>query len=144
MSTAGPSIAGSSPCAAPAETVWAVWTNPSGWRGDVIKAATIDRPFGIGAKITTTVKGYPPLTTAVTRVEPPRLWIGVAKAPGLTTTIEHVIEAAEVGTCLTERATFSGPLAGVAARLMGKRLETTFGATTAHCARLAEAAASAG
>jgi hypothetical protein len=33
----------------------------------------------------------------------------------------------------------SGPLAAVAARLIGNRLEATFIATTAHCARLAEA-----
>jgi hypothetical protein len=36
--------------------------------------------FGvISAKITTRVKGYPPLISTVTRIEPPMLWTGVAK-----------------------------------------------------------------
>jgi hypothetical protein len=38
-----------------------------------------------------------------------------------------------------ERAGRSGRLAAAAARLMGKRFGKTFVATTAHCARLAEA-----
>jgi hypothetical protein len=32
--------------------------------------AKIDGPFAVGAKITTRVKGYPPLTSTVTRIEP--------------------------------------------------------------------------
>jgi hypothetical protein len=71
-------------------------------------------------------------------VDSPRIWVGVAKAPGLTMTYEHVIETDGTSAVLTERAILSGPLAGVAARLIGKRLESTFAATTAHCAQLAE------
>jgi hypothetical protein len=53
-------------------------------------------------------------------------------------TYEHVIEPDPKGAVLTERAILSGHLAGIAARLIGKRLESTFAATTAHCAHLAE------
>jgi uncharacterized protein YndB with AHSA1/START domain len=135
-------FAGSSECSATAEDVWAVWTNPNEWPGDVIAMAKIDGAFGVGARITTRVKGYPPLTSTVTRVEPPHLWTGVAKAPGLTQTIDHEIEPTDSGTLVTERTVFTGPLAAVAARLLGGRLRRTFEATTAHCARLAEARAS--
>ena len=67
---------GTSHSSASAEDVWAVWTNPAEWPGDVIATAKIDGPFAVGAKITTRVKGYPPLTSTVTRIEPPTLWTG--------------------------------------------------------------------
>ncbi|MFL6085088.1 MAG: hypothetical protein ACJ74F_18205 [Mycobacterium sp.] len=54
-------------------------------------------------------------------------------------TIDHIIEPTETSTVITERATMSGPFAGVAAFLLGNRLKATYTATTAHCARLAEA-----
>jgi hypothetical protein len=120
--------------------VWAVWTSPNTWAGGVISAAKIDGEFAIGAKLTVRVKGYTPLTSEITRIEPPTLWTGVAKNPGLTMTIDHVIEPAATGTVITERATMSGPLAAIAARLLGSRLAKTFAATTAHTAHLAETA----
>jgi len=133
---------GSSNCSASAEAVWAVWTDPGAWSGGVIAMAKIDGPFAVGARITTRVKGYPPLTSTVTRIESPRMWTGVAKAPGLTQTIEHLVESTDSGTLLTERTVFTGPLASIAARVLGGRLRKTFEATTEHCARLAERYAS--
>jgi hypothetical protein len=138
MAEAKGPFGGSSQSSASAEDVWAVWTNPAEWPGGVISTAKIDGPFAVGAKITTRVKGYPPLTSTVTRVEPPRMWTGVAKAPGLTQTIEHLIEPAGSGALLTEQTTFTGPLASIAALVLGGRLRKTFAATTEHCARLAE------
>jgi hypothetical protein len=118
--------------------VWQVWTNPSQWTGGVIEFARLDGDFGVGAKITTKVKGFPASTSTVTHVDASRSWVGAAKSPLMTMTYEHIIEPAGDGAVLTERALISGPLAGVAARLIGKRLEATFAATTAHCAHLAE------
>ena len=133
---------GSAHSSASAEEVWAVWTNPAEWSGGVIAIAKIDRPFAVGAKITTRVKGYPPLTSTITRIDPPTMWTGVAKAPGLTQTIEHLVEPTDSGALLTERMVFTGPLASIAARMLGARLRKTFEATTEHCARLAERKAS--
>src|SRR3954463_5824193 len=91
-------FAGSSPCAASAEDVWVVWTDPVGWAGDVIKKATIDRPFAVGAKIATQVVGSPALTSTVTHVDRPLKWVGVARTPGLTFTFDHIIETTDSGT----------------------------------------------
>jgi len=52
--------------------------------------------------------------------------------------IDHVIERTDMGTLLTERTTFTGPLAWIAAGVLGGRLRKTFEATTAHCGHLAE------
>ena len=67
------------------------------------------------------------------------MWVALSKFPGVTMTVEHVIESAADGTVLIERAIMSGPLGGVMARLIGGRLEKDFAGTTARIARLAEA-----
>ena len=133
---------GSSHSSASAEDVWAVWTNPAEWPGDVIVMAKIDGPFAVGAKITMRVKSHPPLRLTVTRVEAPMLWTGVARVPGLTETIDHLIEPTDSGTLITQRTVFTGPLASIAARALGGTVRKTFEATTAHFGRLAERRAS--
>jgi hypothetical protein len=133
---------GSSHSSASAEDVWAVWTNPAEWPGDVIVMAKIDGPFAVGAEITIRVNGHPPLTSTVTRIESPMSWTGVARAPGLTETIDHLIEPTDSGTLITGRTVFTGPLASIAARIPGGRVRKTFKATTAHFGRLAERRAS--
>jgi hypothetical protein len=135
-------FAGSSHSSASAEAVWAVWRNPAEWPGDVIVMAKIDGPFAVGAKITIRVKGHPPLRLTVTRVEAPMVWTGVARAPGLTETIDHLIEPTYPGTLIVQRTVFTGPLASIAARILGGRVRKTFEATTAHFGRLAERHAS--
>jgi len=133
---------GSSQSSASAEDVWAVWTNPAEWPGDIIVMAKIDGPFAVGAKITMRVKGHPPLRLTVTRVEAPMVWTGVARAPGLTETVDHLIEPTYPGTLIAQRTVFTGPLASIAARILGGRVRKTFEATTAHFGRLAERRAS--
>jgi hypothetical protein len=129
---------GSSHSSATAEDCWALWTNPARWAGDVIVMAKIDGPFAVGAKITMRVKGHPPLKLTITRIEAPLLWTAEARAPGLTETIDHLIEPTDSGTLLTQRTVFTGPLAPIAARMLGKTVRKTFEATTAHFGRLAE------
>jgi hypothetical protein len=142
MGVAKGPFGGASHSPASAEDVWAVWTNPTEWPGDVIVMAKIDGPFAVGAKITMRVKGHPPLRLAVTRVEAPMLWTGVARVPGLTETIDHLIEPTDSGTLITQRTVFTGPLASVAARVLGATVRKTFEATTAHFGRLAARRAS--
>ena len=104
----------------------------------MVKAAGIDGNFVVGATITTKVAGCPTLTSKVTRIDPLRMWVGVARRPGLTTTMEHIIEPTSEGTSVVERVILTGPAAGIAARVLGRRLESLLAVTSAHCARLAE------
>ena len=122
MSKRRRSFEGSSKCSAPISTVWAVWTNPPEWPGEVFDAAKIDGDFVVGARLSAKLKG-PTTTSTLIRVDPPTMWVAVSKFPGLTLTVEHVIGPADDGTVLTERATMTGLFAGVAARLIGGRLE---------------------
>jgi hypothetical protein len=120
-----------------------VWTDPSVWPGGPIETAELHGAFEVGGKITTKVKGNRALTTTITRMDEPRLWVGVAKWPGLTMTIEHVIDPVEGGVLLTERSIFSGPFAGLVARLLRRRVESIYADTTAHGAEVAQAKAAA-
>ena len=56
-------------------------------------------------------------------------------------TFEHVIEATDAGTRLTERVQITGPLGYVVGPLMRRRLEAVFEAAVAAVARQAEGAA---
>jgi hypothetical protein len=138
MAGAQRSFEGSSRSTATPEQAWAAWTDPDSWPGGPIASARLHGAFEVGGKITVRVKGYTPLTSTITRVEPQRLWTGVAKTPGLTMTIDHVIESDDSGIVLTERAALSGPLAGLVARLLGRRMESTYAKTTAYAAERAE------
>jgi hypothetical protein len=111
------------------------------WPGGPIETAELHGAFEIGGKITTKVKGNRALTTTITRIDEPRLWVGEAKWPGLKMAIEHVIDPVDGGVLLTERSIFSGPLAGLLARLMRRRVESIYADTTAHAAEVAQAAA---
>jgi hypothetical protein len=132
------SFEGSAKSAAPVAAVWQVWTNPSQWAGGVSESASVAGDFVVGSKLRTEVKGFPPSTSTIARVDPPGLWINRARLPGLTLSYMHIIGPAGDGAVLIERAVLSGPLAGIAALVLGRRRESTFAETTAHCARVAE------
>ena len=137
------SIEGSCRSTATPEQAWALWTDPSVWPGGPIETAELHGAFEVGGKITTKVKGNRALTTTITRIDEPRLWVGEAKWPGLTMAIEHVIDPVDGGVLLTERSIFSGPFAGLATRLLRRRVESIYADTTAHAAQVAQAKAAA-
>jgi hypothetical protein len=57
-------------------------------------------------------------------------------------TMEHIIEPVGEGTTVIERLFLTGPLAGVTARVLGRRLRSLISDTSAHVARLAESSQS--
>jgi hypothetical protein len=144
MTTKRRSFEGTSVSSADPSAVYWAWTTPHKWPGGVIEKASIDRDFEVGANITAKAKGGPSTTHTVTSVDPPRGWVGESKFPGLTMTYEHEIEPVDGGTKLTERAVMSGPLAGVAALLLGRSLAKGFNESTSRIARLAESGPGAG
>ena len=79
------------------EDTWAVWTDPAGWLGGPVEEAALHGTFEIGSTYTTKLKGYSRVTATITGIEPPRLWTSAVKMPGLTLTVEHVIEPVDDG-----------------------------------------------
>ena len=119
--------------------MWAVWTNPARWLGGPIEEAALHGTFEIGSTYTTKLKGYSRVTATITGIDPPRLWTSVVKMPGLTLTVEHVIQPVEAGALLIERWIMSGPISPLVTLLLAWRIRSTQTAATEHLARLAEA-----
>jgi hypothetical protein len=141
MNAIARSFEGACQTSAPPEVAWEVWTDPYCWPGGPIKSARLHGAFEVGGKFTVKVKGNPEGTWTIKQMDRPRSWTDFARWPGLLITVEHIIEPVGKGAVLTERATLEGPLSGVVARVMGRRMEAAFVATTAHCANVAEARA---
>ena len=136
-------ISGSTQSSAPVETLWAVWTDPSGWVGGPVESASADGVFGVGTSYTVKVRRNRPVTATITQWDPMRSWTSVSRMPGLRLTLHHVLEPGPSGVLITEGVVFSGPLARIVTALFARRLRATYAETTAHCARLADARSSA-
>lgn len=133
------SFEGSTEAHVSTDAAFTVWTDVSRWTEDgLVQRAELTGPFAVGSTIAVRIRGFPASKTTITRVQRPRLWVSQARVPGLLIIYDHEILEAGNGVRLTERANLSGPLAGVVARLIGRRLEELFAQTTAQVARQAE------
>ena len=134
LSYSGTAVTKASP-----EAVWAAWVDVSRWSaGNVIEMARLSGQFAEGSKIVSKAKGFPKSMLTITRVEPPRLWVNESRAPGMRMTFEHLIEPQDDGARITERVLITGPLSRLVGRVMRRRLEALFAATTDQIARQAE------
>jgi hypothetical protein len=136
-----PSYEASAVTRAGAEAAWTAWTDVEGWSAyDHIESARVDGTFQPGAVITSKVKGFPSSALTVTRVERPSLWVDESRSLGIKMTFDHVVEAIDAGTRLTERVRIVGPLGYALGPLLRRKLEALFAASLAAVARQAEAA----
>lgn len=134
-------ISGSAASSASVERLWAVWTDPSCWAGGPVEHARANGAFKVGNSYTVKVRGNRPVTATISDLDPPRSWTSTARFPGLRLTIHHILEPSPAGVVVTEGVVFAGALAPLAKTALARRLRATYAATTAHCARLAEASA---
>lgn len=126
---------------ADSQAVWTAWTDIAGWSTyEHIESASIDGEFRPGAVITSKARGFPTSTLTVSRVEPPELWVDESRSRGVRMTFDHVVEVNPGGTLLTERVVISGPLAGIVAPVVRRRLEALLATSVACVARAAETA----
>lgn len=137
------SFEGSAVSPASAEAVFAAWRNVAGWAtGDgPIRTASIDGPFAIGAVIKVKAKRFPPSTFVITKIDGPGSWSDESRLPGLRMVFDHLATPGAGGTAITERVTMTGPLAGLAGRVMRKRMIKLFVASSKATAARAEAQA---
>jgi hypothetical protein len=133
------SCAGSAVSRASPEDAWAAWVDVARWSdGDVIDAARLNGNFKEGSTFVSKPRGYPASTWTITRVDPPRLWVGESRVPGWGMTVEHLIQRDVAGTKLTERMSISGPLGWLIGRVVRRRIAALLVAMTEQIARQAE------
>ena len=114
---------------APAETVWAVFTDAERWPEWTASVQRVAPLYGaelrIGSRFEIKQPRMPNLVWEVTEVEPGRAWTWVQRSPGGTTLASHEVVAADASrTIVRQRIDQRGPVGvvvGVAMRRMTRR-----------------------
>ena len=126
---------------AAAADVFAAWIDVPRWaESEHIERASINGDFVPGAVIKSKARGFPTSTLVVTAVEPPTRWVDESRLPGVTMIFEHTAVEEGSGTRVTERVTYTGPLARAAAALTRRRLHRLLSVSTAYVAASAAGA----
>jgi hypothetical protein len=125
------------------KTVHAIYAQVEHWHtwDPDTKAASIEGPFVSGATGTLAPQKGRAVKIRFTDVRPDAGFTCVGGIPGFTMTFEHELSDVKVGTLIVHRVTFSGFLAPIFERLMGKQLRVGLPKTLASLKRLAESKA---
>ncbi len=119
--------------------VWDRLTDVRGWNEHPgIKMAKLHGPLAVGSRITTKCVGLPSGTSTITVLDAPSVFTHEGQiSPGLHGAFEHLVEPREGGARLVEIATLTGPLSGIAGRLLGRRIRAAVAHNLGEVARRA-------
>ncbi len=121
-----------------ARAVWDCLTDVQGWNEHAgIKIAELHGALAVGSKITTKCVGLPSSTSTITVLEPPSVFTHEDDFPGFRGVFEHRVEPHEGRTRLVEIVTLSGPLSGLAGRVLDRRLRAAVAHNLGEVARRA-------
>ena len=123
-------------------TIWALWCDVEGsprWDTDV-QWSRLGGPFEIGTRGAFRLKGGPRVSFLLTEVRPGAGYENAVRLlPGLRVTFTHAVEPRRPSGCRVRHgARFEGPLAPVAAAILGPRLRSALGAALMKLVALAE------
>ncbi|MEC3980704.1 SRPBCC family protein [Amycolatopsis sp. H20-H5] len=96
---------------APADAVWALWSDVSRWTewDTSLEAITLDGPFAPGSGGTMTIPGQPLITYILTEVEPGVAFSDETAIPGGVLRFGHRLTTADGLTTITHRVEIDGP-----------------------------------
>jgi len=110
---------------------WSEWSPGVQW-------SRLDGPFEIGATGKTKPPGFPAFVFRVAAVEPHSLFATEGRLPGARMRVEHRITSLTTGVRITHRATVSGPLGALWARVVRRSFERNLPASVDRLAALCE------
>lgn len=96
------------------------------------------RDVGVGSRFEVRQPRLPTAIYEITEWLPGRTFTWAARAPGITTTATHTVSAREGGSVVDLSLEWSGPLAPVVRRLLGRRAAAMVESEAQTMARLAE------
>lgn len=110
---------------APPDACWEAVTDVSSWPRWTSSVTRVERlddgALRVGSRARIKQPRMAAIVWEVTDLEPGRAFTWVGRSPGVTTTARHILEPVAEGTRLTLTVEHGGPLAGMIARLTGKR-----------------------
>ncbi|GAA2161384.1 polyketide cyclase/dehydrase/lipid transport protein [Humibacillus xanthopallidus] len=136
-------IEASSTSNAPPERLWLVVSEVERW-GDrlptftSVRALEPWRPVGVGSRFEVRQPGLPGATYEMTAWEPGRSFTWVARSPGVVTTASHTVGAHAAGSTVDLALDWTGPLAAVIRRLLGRKSQGMVESEALTMCRLAE------
>lgn len=127
---------------APPAALWARYADPASWPewDHGAEAVTIDGPIAVGTTGTLKPVGGPLTRFVVTEVTPEASFTDVTRLPLARLTFSHLIEPYQGGSRFTHTVTFTGPLAWLFRRVIGKGIAADMPETMGRLAALAAAA----
>lgn len=133
---------------APPAAVWQALTDVESWprwTASVTRVKRLDDgPLRVGSQTRLKQPRMTAIIWEVTRLEVNRDFTWVGRSPGLTTTARHVLDPAGDGTLLRLSLDHQGRLAGLIARLTGRRTQRYLSLEANGLKASAQAAAAAG
>ena len=96
------------------------------------------RDVGVGSRFEVRQPRLPTAIYEITEWQPGRTFTWAARAPGIATTATHTVSAREGGSVVDLALEWSGPLAPVVRRLLGRKAEAMVQSEAQTMARLAE------
>jgi hypothetical protein len=127
-------------CRATPEAVWQLWNTENWTKWDpAIEWVRLDGAFEAGTRGQMKPKGGPKTKFTVTRVEAHRGFTDRSHLPLTKLDFDHELEAMSDGTVkITHTVSFSGPLAFLFSRLIGKNIKAGLPEAVHKLAQLAE------
>jgi uncharacterized membrane protein len=114
--------------AAPAATVWEVYSDVTGWPGWTDSVTSVDLlepgPLRVGSRARIRQPRLPVAEWTVTEIDPGRSFTWVARGPGVRTTGTHLVEPdgdAVRATAILDQGGLLGPVVGFLTRGLTKR-----------------------
>ena len=114
--------------AAPAATVWEVYSDVTGWPGLTDSVTSVELlepgPLRVGSRARIRQPRLPVAEWTVTEIDPGRSFTWVARGPGVRTTGTHVVEPEGDGaraTAILDQGSLLGPVVGLLTRGLTKR-----------------------
>jgi hypothetical protein len=107
-----------------ASAVWErCYADPAAWPewNRELASARLDGPFAVGTVARVRFKAGLRLRFRLVEMDSPKVFTDEARLPGARMGHRHVLESIPTGTRLRNTIYFAGPLAGLWARVMGKR-----------------------
>ncbi len=125
----------------PVGALWQRWINVASWPSQdfSLESASIDGDFAVDSHITLKPKGSSKVKLTIVEVTPFKSFSSIGKLPLAKLRFDHLAQPTGDGVSFTQTVTIDGPLSGLYAKFMGKKMATNLKARMTKLVELLQA-----